>query len=150
MSVIEKENNDLVSNLVKSKEYEANIQEVDEDIYNMKERPIDVKLTKCDECNLVIDYPVLLFRCGHYYHILCLSYYFKDLKNAHCPRCFEFRKKVYTKSLESEKIYNILNNEEAFNKELNKYSNQIDFLNILYSKGVFKFNKENKNEIYNK
>ena len=150
LSVIEKENNDLVNNLVKSKEYEANIQEVDEDIYNMKERPIDVKLTKCDECNLVIDYPVLLFRCGHYYHILCLSYYFKDLKNAHCPRCFEFRKKVYTKSLESEKIYNILNNEEAFNKELNKYSNQIDFLNILYSKGIFKFNKTNKNEIYNK
>ena len=150
LNVIEKENSDLVNNLVKSKEYEANIQEVDEDIYNMKERPITVKLTKCDECNLTIDYPVLLFRCGHYYHILCLSYYFKDLKNAHCPRCFEFRKKVYTKSLESEKIYNILNNEEAFNKELNKYSNQIDFLNILYSKGIFKFNKTNKNEIYNK
>ena len=148
IDVIDKENNDLVNNLVKSKEYEVNIQELDEDIINTKEKPINISLTKCDECNIGIDYPVILFRCGHYYHILCLSYYSKDMKNSHCPKCSEFRKKIYMKDLESEKIYNLLNNEESFNKELNKYDNHLDILNALYSKGIFK--NINKKEIYNK
>ena len=148
IDVIDKENNDLVNNLVKSKEYEVNIQELDEDIINTKEKPINISLTKCDECNIGIDYPVILFRCGHYYHILCLSYYSKDMKNSHCPKCSEFRKKIYMKDLEIDKIYNLLNNEESFNKELNKYDNHLDILNALYSKGIFK--NINKKENYNK
>ena len=140
INIIEKENNTLVSNLVKSKELEATGQEIDEELYNAKEKPVRIKLTKCDECNMGIDFPVLAFRCGHYFHVLCISYYTKDLRLAFCPKCSGFRKKIMNKELESQKIYNILNNEKGLEKELNKQSNHIDFINMLYSKGLFKFN----------
>ena len=47
-------------------------------------------------------------------------------------------------NLENEKIYNALNNEKGMEKELCKQSNHIDFMNRLYSKGLFKFNSSNK------
>ena len=132
LNVIEKENNTLVSNLVKSKEFEANAQEVDEEINILKEKPTKIHLTKCDECNLGIDFPVISFRCGHYYHSLCLYYYYKDLRVAHCPKCIGFGKKIINKYIESEKIYNIINNEEGLEKELNKQNNHIEFGVNLY------------------
>ena len=140
LNIIEKENNILVNNLVKSKEFEVSGQEIDEELYIAKEKPIKIKLTKCDECNMGIDFPVLAFRCGHYFHSLCVNYYTKDLRFAFCPKCFSFRNKIMNKEAESQKIYSILNNEEGLQKELNKQSNHIDFLNMLYSKGLFKFN----------
>ena len=144
LAVTKKENDTLVNNLVKSKEYEAGILEVEEEINNLKEKPINLRLIKCDECNMGIDFPVILFKCGHYYHVLCLNYYSKDLRNAHCPRCFIYKNKINKINMESEKIYNELNNEKGLEKELRKQSNHIDFINRLYSKGLFKFNIANK------
>ena len=150
LKIIEKENNNLVSNLVKSKEYEANIQEVHENIKNLKEKPISISFTKCDECDMAIELPVILFRCGHYYHSLCLYYYEKDFRLAHCPKCSSFRKKMITYNLECEKIYNALNSEEGMEKELSKQTNHIEFVNKLYSRGLFKLNVANKEKSYNK
>ena len=150
LNAIEKENNTLVSNLVKSKEFEANAQEVDEEINILKEKPTKIHLTKCDECNLGIDFPVISFRCGHYYHSLCLYYYYKDLRVAHCPKCIGFGKKIINKYIESEKIYNIINNEEGLEKELNKQNNHIEFINRLYSKGLFRFNTTVNKKVSNK
>ena len=143
LNAIEKENNILVNNLVKSKEFEATGQEVDEELYNVKEKPVKIKLTKCDECNMGIDFPVFAFRCGHYFHSLCISYYTKNLRFAFCPKCSGFKKKIMNKEMESQKIYCILNNEEGLEKELNRQNNHIDFINMLYSKGLFKFNNNN-------
>ena len=150
LKVIEKENNNLVSNLVKNKEYEANIQEVHENIKNLKEKPININLTKCDECDTGIDFPVILFRCGHYYHSLCLYYYEKDFRLAHCPKCSNFLKKINAFNLECEKIYNILNSEEGMEKELSKQSDHLDFMNKLYSRGLFKIKVTNNEKCYNK
>ena len=150
LKIIEKENNNLVSNLVKSKEYEANIQEVHENIKNLKEKPMNVRLTKCDECDMGIDFPIILFRCGHYYHSLCLYYYEKDLRAAFCPKCFSYRKKINAFNVECEKLYNALNSEEGMEKELSKQSNHIEFVNKLYSRGLFKLNVTNKEKNINK
>ena len=150
LKIIEKENNNLVSNLVKSKEYEASIQEVHENIKNLKEKPINMNLTKCDECDMGIEFPIILFRCGHYYHSLCLYYYEKDFRLAHCPKCSSFRNKINAYSLECEKLYNALNSEEGMEKELSKQSNHIEFMNKLYSRGIFKLSITNKEKSYNK
>ena len=136
--------------MVKSKEYEASIQEVHENIKNLKEKPININLTKCDECDTGIDFPIILFRCGHYYHSLCLYYYEKDFRLAHCPKCSSFRKKINAYNLDYEKMYNALNSEDGMEKELSKQSNHIEFMNKLYSRGIFKLSIIYKEKSYNK
>lgn len=150
LNAIENENKNLVNNLIKSKEYEANIHEIDEEINNLKEKPLNLRLTKCDECNMGIEYPVIFFKCGHYFHYICLNYYIKDFRNAHCPKCIVFRKQILNKNLESQKIYQSLNSEENLEKELNKHDNHIDFINMLYSKGLFRFNTTRKSTYKNR
>ena len=143
-TAIKKDNDTLVNNLVKGKEYEAGAQEVEDEINNLKEKPIKLNLIKCNQCNMIIELPVVLFKCGHYYHALCLHTYSKDWKNIHCPQCYIYRKKINNINLEKEKIYNALNSEEGMEKELSKQKNHIDFMNRLYGKGLFKFNIANK------
>ena len=142
--IIDKENKNLINNLVKSKEYEAGIHDIDEEITNIEDKPVSLILRKCDECREGIECPLVFFKCGHYFHDICLHFYYQDFRRAHCPKCVTFRNQIITKNKQSEKIYNALNNEERLEQELKKYENHIDFINVLYSKGLFKFNKDKK------
>ena len=79
--------------MVKSKEYEAESQDVEEEINHLKKNPIKLNLIKCDKFKMVIEFPVILFKCRHNYHALCLQSYSKDWKNPHCPLRFFYGKK---------------------------------------------------------
>lgn len=145
LKVVDQENKTLVDNIVKSKEYESTIAETEEEIKSLIEKPINLKLLKCDECLMGIEFPCIFFKCGHYFHSLCISYYSKDLRNAHCPKCYITRRKIENRNLETQKLFNNLNSEEGLKNELSKQSNQIEFLNTLFSKGIFQSYNSIKN-----
>lgn len=137
LKVIDQENKTLVDNIVKSKEFESTIAETDEEIKNSIEKPTNLKLLKCDECLMGIEFPCIFFKCGHYFHSLCMHYYSNDLRNPHCPKCYITRRKIENRKLESQKLFNNLNSEEGLKSELSKQNNQIEYLNTLFSKGIF-------------
>ena len=142
---VDQENKTLVDNIVKSKEYESTITETEEEIKSLIDKPINLELLKCDECLMGIEFPCIFFKCGHYFHSLCINYYSKDLRNAHCPKCYITRRKIENRNLETQKLFNNLNSEEGLKNELSKQSNQIEFLNILFSKGIFQSYNSIKN-----
>ena len=145
IGLIDKESTSLVNNIIKSKEYEANMKEIDEEMKNIKEKPVNFKISKCAKCNLFIDFPAIFFYCGHYFHSLCFYTNAKDITQIHCYKCYNNEKQIDIKNIENEKIFKIINNEEGLERELSIQKNHIDFIHILYSKGLFKYmNKSNK------
>ena len=121
------------------------MQEIDEEVRNINEKPVNFKINNCAQCNLVLNFPAIFFYCGHYFHSLCLYSNTKDITELHCHKCYNNRKQIYIKNIENEKIFKIINSEEGLEKELSVQKNHIDFIHILYSKGLFKYmNKSNK------
>ena len=49
------------------------MKKTEDDIINLKRTGIKFKLNKCDECNMIINFPCIFFYCGHCFHKSCIN-----------------------------------------------------------------------------
>ena len=140
MKAIEKENNNFVSALVKNKDFDAISQDINYVINTLKMKPIDIKLEKCELCNLKINNPCIIFRCRHIYHSSCLN---ESEKKNHCPKCIIEKEKMQEKLNKSNQLYKNLNNFEKLENEINTKEDAIKYLDELYGEGILQINLNN-------
>ena len=84
-----------------------------------------------------MSFPFLVFKCGHKFHQLCLSFNRKDRNLVKCSKCKEKISKIYENIKINDSYYNSINTHETFEKELNRNNNKINFIHTLYSKVPF-------------
>ena len=71
------------------------MKKTEDDIINLKRTGIKFKLNKCDECNMIINFPCIFFYCGHCFHKSCINNIItnksknKEINNdkIKCPKC---------------------------------------------------------------
>ena len=141
---LEKENNNLVNQLVKSKEYDAISQEISDEINTLSTKSISIKIDKCDICNMKIAPPCEIFRCKHMYHTSCLNDIFNKDDEIYCPNCKNNKDGIEQKFENINKIYKNINSPEGIENELNKYEDKVDFIDELCTKGLIECNLKNK------
>ena len=142
LKALEKEKNEFVKSLVQSKDYDAAYHDIDEEINTLISKPMMIKLEKCEECKMKISQPCIIFRCKHIYHSSCL--HDKNINNNsneyYCPKCYVDKNKIEENLREANKMYKNLNNIDALEKELNGKEDTIEYLELLYGKGLADIN----------
>ena len=128
-------------------EYDKKIKSTVNDIKELKTKAFTFSLIKCHECGLSIDFPSIVFKCGHGFHTSCLNSNISE--NIECPKCKNSKYDILNESKNSKLYYNKINSSEKLENELGKIENgnKTNFIYQLYGKGVFNLGvvKENKN-----
>ena len=128
-------------------EYDTKLNDVVDEIKDLKTKAYVVDFKKCSECSMPINLPFVTFECGHQYHNLCLG---SDIinENIQCRKCKEAKKKIIEESKNNKNFYNTVNTLDKLEKELNKCNDKLDFIHKLYGKGLFNLGpiKDNKKE----
>jgi hypothetical protein len=65
----------------------------------------------------------------------------EEISNINCSKCKRNKTKVDQDIKEAEKYYNFINNYHIFKNEKEKSEDKMLFLNSLYGKGLFNFEK---------
>ena len=121
----------------KYEEYNTQLDKVTDEIKDLNTKGYIFDLKKCSECGLPMSFPFLVFKCGHKFHQLCLSFNRKDRNPVKCSKCKEKISKIYENIKINDSYYNSINTHETFEKELNRNNNKINFIHTLYSKVPF-------------
>ena len=143
---MEKENNNLVNQLVKTKEYDAIYHEITDEIDNLTTKSLSIKYEKCDICNMKMNTPCEIFRCKHMYHTSCLNDLVDKNNEIYCPKCINNKLGINAKLEDINKIYKNINSPDRIETELNKYEDKVDFIDDLSTKGLINCNLNNNNE----
>ena len=139
LNALEKEKNKFVNALVKSRDFDVNLQEINDEIDTLDIKPIDIKIEKCDECNNKINMPCVIFRCKHVYHSSCLNGQKEDNTN-YCPKCNINKININEKLNGINETYKSLNNIDDINNILDKQNDTMEYIDELYGKGIVEFN----------
>ena len=140
LKTIQKENKNFVNDLIKNKEYDATSQEIKDEINTLITKPLDIKLDKCDGCNLKLNTPCTIFKCKHMYHSSCLIVNTNDNNSIHCPKCYVNHETIDEKLNEVNKLYKNLNDIEILENEINKKSDIVKYIEELYGEGLVEVN----------
>ena len=140
LKTIQKENKNFVNDLIKNKEYDATSQEIKDEINTLITKPLDIKLDKCDGCNLKLNTPCTIFKCKHMYHSSCLIVNTNDNNSIHCPKCYVNHETIDEKLNEVNKLYKNLNDIEILENEINKKSDVVKYIEELYGEGLVEVN----------
>ena len=139
LKAIEKENDILLNKLTKSKNYDANHQDIDDELYILNYVPVPIKIDKCEQCKQKINMPCIIFKCKHIYHSSCVNENIKD-NYVHCPKCIININDIDKNLSEANDIYKNINSIEGLQNELNKKNDIIEFIDELYGNGSIGIN----------
>lgn len=126
-------------------EYEIKINNVCDNIKELKTKAYTFNLNKCCECGNEIDLPYYAFYCGHAIHKTCLNSNSKNDK-IDCPKCKEGKKGVLDELGKYKKYERGLSTLEKIDNVLERKENKIDFIYGLFSKGLFNFDENIREE----
>ena len=145
---IEKEMNSIEEQKEKYNEYNTKLNQVVDEITDLKTKAYTANLNKCAECGMPMNLPFVCFKCGHGFHNLCLGLFSGINDKVNCRKCKDKKNKL-NESLKNNKIfYNTINTIDKLEKQLGNNKDKIDFINRLYGKGLFNLGpiKDNKLE----
>lgn len=146
---IEKEINSIEVQQKKFDEYDTKLNGIVNEITNLKTKAYVVDPNTCSECKMPINFPFIVFKCGHIFHNLCAGVYSKASNNIQCSKCKEGKNKFMEEFKNNKSIYNSINNFDKMEKELNKNKDKVDFIHKLYGEGLFDLSPINDFETIN-
>ena len=94
-NIIGKEVVSISTYLYNINETKKALKKTEDDIINLKKTAIKFKLNKCDECNMIINFPCIFYYCGHCFHKSCINTIStikgknQEINNdkINCPKC---------------------------------------------------------------
>ena len=140
---LEKQINYLDKSSKNIEAYSNQIKETNNGITVLNTNALSFSLNICDECDMGLSFPCVCYKCGHNFHSLCINANIRgeEISNIDCPKCKRNKTKVDQDIKEAEKYYNFINNYYIFKNEMEKSEDKMLFLNSLYGKGLFNFEK---------
>ena len=144
---IEKELNSIEIQQKKFDEYDTKLNGIVNEITDLKTKAYVIDPNNCDECKMPINFPFIVFECGHKYHNLCAGVYSKANNNIQCSKCKEGKNKFMEEFKNNKSIYNNIKNFDIMEKELKKNKDKVDFIHKLYGEGLFNLTPINDVEI---
>ena len=122
-------------------EFDKKINDTVNEIKELNTKAYTFNLIKCCECDSPIELPSIAFKCGHGFHVSCLNTNITD--KTECPKCKNKKYEPTNEIIKNNDLINKINTPE----ELEKITeNKINFIYVLYGKGLFNTDsvKENK------
>ena len=127
--------------------YDKKIKVAVNEIKELKTKAFVFNLIKCSECGLAIEFPSIVFKCGHGFHTSCINSNIND--DTECPKCKDKKFNMLIRNKNSKIFMDKFNSPEKLENELEQIENENknNYIYELYGKGIFNLGpvKESKN-----